>query len=345
MKFIGMDAHSSTCTFSVMDEGGVEMDNVTIQTNGKLLIEYIRRIEGKKKMVFEECELSHWLYDLFRSEVDDLIVCSPVHNRAYKKVKTDKLDARGLANLLRGGFLTSVYHDGTARERFRSLMSGYEDLIQESVRLKCRYKSLFRKEGKWKKGGQIYRDEKTLTELERPEFQFMAGSTFRLMGMITEERKHYVKEIVEAGKKFKEMKYLGSVPGIGRIQASKIVAQVIDPGRFKTKYRYFSYCGLVRHRRISGGRDYGSEEIHGNKILKCVYRMAGYSALRGNNGLKKYYDQLREHGTSHENAYHAVCRKIAAISLSVWRNRKEYNDTYFVSNHLRRDDLREPKRS
>ena len=51
------------------------------------------------------------------------------------------MDARKLSNLLRGGFLISVYHDGSKREQFRSLMSGYQDLIEEGVRLKNRYKS------------------------------------------------------------------------------------------------------------------------------------------------------------------------------------------------------------
>ena len=52
----------------------------------------------------------------------------------------------------------------------------------------------------------------------------------------------------------KEIKYLKSIPGIGSIQAAKIVSQVIDPERFSSKYKYYSYCGLVRHKRISDGR-------------------------------------------------------------------------------------------
>ncbi len=39
MKYIGLDAHSSTCTFSVMDKEGMEIDNTAIQTNGRLLID------------------------------------------------------------------------------------------------------------------------------------------------------------------------------------------------------------------------------------------------------------------------------------------------------------------
>ena len=61
-----------------------------------------------------------------------------------------------------GGFLISVYHDGSKRERFRSLMSGYQDFIEEGVRLKNRYKSLFRKSGKKVKGESFYNDKSFL---------------------------------------------------------------------------------------------------------------------------------------------------------------------------------------
>lgn len=70
----------------------------------------------------EECELSSWLYGLLKDEVDDLIICNPVANKEYKKAKTDKLDSRKLTKLLRGNFLTPVFHDGSKRENFRGAL-------------------------------------------------------------------------------------------------------------------------------------------------------------------------------------------------------------------------------
>ena len=290
IKYIGLDAHSSTCTFNVTDERGREVDNTTIETNGRLLVKYLREIEGIKKLTFEECELSSWLYEILRSEVEKLIVCNPVANSDYKKIKTDKMDARKLAKLLRGGFLVSVYHDGSKRERFRSLMSGYQDLVEEGVRLKNRYKSLFRQGGKKVKGESLYRDESFLEGLSRPDFKFIGTQIYQLLEKMEESRQEYLKEIIRYSKGFKEMKYLKSIPGIGSIQAAKIVSQVIDPDRFASKYKYYSYCGLVRHKRISDGKGYGSEKIWGNRILKCVYKMAGHSVLKGESGLRNYYD-------------------------------------------------------
>lgn len=333
-RYIGMDAHSSNCVFSVMGREGVELDNVSIATNGRLLINYIRSVEGKKKLTFEECELSQWLYEILRNEVDELIVCNPVANRDYKRAKTDKLDARRLANLLRGNFLTPVFHDGSKREQFRVLMSGYQSLVDEAVRLKNRYKSIFRKNGQMVKGKAVYHDESLLEGLDRSDLQFVGKRLYSLLVPMEEERQKYLKEIARVSKPFKEISYLKTMPGVGDIQAAKISSQVIDPDRFSNKYKYYSYCGLVRQKRSSGGRDYGSKKIHGNRVLKCVYKMVGKSALKGNNGLRRHYDRLRTKGISDKHAYNSVCRKVAAISLSIMKHHKKYDD-HIIDNPLK----------
>lgn len=332
-KYIGLDAHSSTCSFCVMNASGEVLDAATIDTNGRLLVGYLRSIHGYKILTFEECELSSWLYEILRKEVDELIVCNPVENRSYKKAKTDKLDAKNLANLLRGGYLSPVYHDGSEREKFRDLMSGYQDLIDDAVKIKNRYKSLFRKEGIKAKGKALYNDESFLEGLKREDFRFIGGHMYHMLEEMDKSREAYITEIKKYCREFKEIRYLKTLPGIAEIQASKIVAQVIEPRRFKNKYKYFSYCGLVRHRQISGDRNYGDKKIWGNRVLKCVYKMAAKSAIKGNSGLRKYYEHLRAKGIGHKNAQNAVSRKIAAISLALWEKSEKYCDD-MVTNGL-----------
>lgn len=324
--YIGMDAHSSSCTFCVVDEKGREVDHTTIETNGKLIVNYLRGIGSIKKLTFEECELSRWLFGVIRPEVKELIVCNPVANREYKGPKNDKLDARKLAKLLRGDFLKPVYHDCSERERFRNLVSAYQDTVEEGTRIKNRYKSLFRKSGQRHQGDKLYNDESLLEGLPKTGDRFIGLQLYELLEKLEESRQAYVKEIIQHSRRFKETKYLKSIPGIGEINAAKIVSQVVEPKRFASKYKYYSYCGLVRHPRESGGKSYGTTKIWGNRVLKSVYKMAGQTVLRGNGRLKQYYDSLLTKGTSQQNAYNAVCRKIAAISLSVWKNNCKYDD-------------------
>jgi len=324
-KYIGMDAHSSMCVFSVIDGKGVEVQQDKIATNGELLVEYIRSIEGPKKLVLEECELSSWLAETLRREVDELIVCNPTRNIQYKRAKTDKLDARNLALLLRGGFLAPVYHDGSRTEHLRMLMSSYQDVVDTGVSLKNRYKSLFRKAGLPARGDKIYGDDSLLEDLPRPDQRFVGHSFYRLLEALEQERKQYAAAIRKLSRTFPEIKLLKAIPGIGDIQAAKIVSQVISAGRFKDKHKFWSYCGLVKHRMESAGRLYGSRRGYGNRVLKCVFKMAAKSVLAGESELRTCYDELRGKGAGDKAARNAISRKIAAISLSILKSKRPYD--------------------
>ena len=330
-KYIGLDAHSSTCTFCVIDEKGVMINSVRIKTNGRLIRNFIRSIEGKKSLTFEECEMSGWLYGLLAKEVDEILVCNPVYNRGYKGKKTDKLDALNLAQLLRGSFLTPVFHNGSQQEQFRDLMSAYTDLVIDATRYKNRYKSLFRKTGNRIKGELLYSDESFLKDLQRPDLNFIGAHLYKSLQRYEENRKAFIKEIRKQSKNFKEIRRLQTIPGIGLIRAAQISAQVIDPFRFVNKYHFYSYCGLVRHILESGEREYGSRQIWGNRTLKCVYKMAAQNAIRGDNGLRLYYERLLKKGITETNARNAVSRKIAAISLSMWKKKTNYDEKKLIT--------------
>jgi len=236
------------------------------------------------------------------------------------------LDARKLARFLRGGFLTPVYHDGSKREKFKILISGYMALVEDAVRMKNRYKSIFRRSGKKQTGKKLYNDESLIEDIADPGHKFVGSNIYKLLREMETMRGSYVKEIKEQSKEFEEVDYIKSIPGIGDIQTAKIVAYVIDPKRFANKHKYYSYCGLVRHKRTSDGVSYGSSKIWGNSILKCVYKMAAQSAVNSNNAFKQYFDHLTKNGYNDKNAYNDISRKIAAISLAVWKNKKYFNE-------------------
>ncbi len=313
-KYIGLDAHSSTCTLCTVDADGTELDLTTIVTNGRLLVEYIKSLGGTIIITFEECDLSIWLFELFKNHVHQVLVCNPAANAEYKKNKTDKLDARNLAKLLRGGFLKPVFHDGSSREKFRMLVSGYEDVVQEAVRLKNRLKTVRRRAG-------LFGAAAVSTHA-----RFIEDRLVEQLDIVLDTRAIYKDELKKQVRQFKEAKYLMSLPAIKEIQASRIIAQVVDPARFRDKYKFWSYCGLVRHKRISAGRLYGSRRAYGNRTLKCVFKMAANSALKSNGALRSYYDAQRSKGISDNAARNAVARKIAAIALSLWKNNQRYDE-------------------
>lgn len=329
MMYIGIDAHMSSCSVCVQDKEGTILDQAKLPTNGRVLVEYLQKFPGPKKAVIEECDISGWIRAILKGYVD-LMVCDPSKNADFKRAKTDKLDAKRLADLLRGGFLTPVYHDDSPREHLRYLVSAYMDAVWDVVRIKNRFKALFRRQGIHVNGKAVYKDERKIAELSAPEISLIAHSLKTRLEKSEEERDVLKAALKKAAPAFPEVRYLDSIPGLGVIQAVKIISQVIDPKRFKNKYRFFSYCGLVRHRRLSAGKSYGSRKAHGNRTLKCVYKMAAHSSLRGDGPMKSYYDSLRTRGRSHKHAEQAVARMIAAVSLAVWKKKQNFKKEVFT---------------
>lgn len=319
-KYIGLDAHSSTCTFCVVDPRGTEIDNKTIVTNGRLLVDYLQSLSGKITIAFEECDLSCWLFDTLQQHVHKVVVCNPVQNAQYKRAKTDKLDARNLAKLLRGGFLKPVFHNGSSREKLRMLISGYQDNVQEVVRIKNRLKTI-------KRQIRLFQKKGLPTHLA-----FIKEQLIEQLILLLKMQEKYKQKIIRLIRSFKETRFLMSIPGIGYIHAATTIAQVIDPTRFKNKYKFFAYCGLVKHPRISAQRRYGTTRIWGNRKLKCVFKMAAHSALRGQNSFNTLYHRLRENGLSDKSARNAIARKIAALSLSLWRNQQYFKNELILKN-------------
>lgn len=318
IKYMAIDAHSSTCVFCVTDAQGQELDQRSIATNGRLIVDYVKSFGPDVVVAFEECDLSCWLYNLLSKHVHQVVVCHPAANAEYKRAKTDKLDARRLVQLLRGGFLHPVFHDGSQREKLRILVSSYEDTVRDIVRLKNRLKTVQRR-------ARLSNDKTFINHAV-----FVKEQITLQLAPLLQAQEAYRHKLVTSVKPLKETKYLISLPGIAYIQAARIIAQVIDPARFKNKHKFFAYCGLVRHPRISNKRFYGTTRIWGNRTLKCVFKMAAHSALRGHNALRVYYDSLRAQGVSDQNAYNAVARKLAALTLSLWRNHQQFNEQKFL---------------
>ena len=177
--YIGLDAHSKTSTFSILDSKGREVNKAHVETTEKNLISVIRSVKGPKKLVFEEMHLSQWLYITLKDEVDELIVCNPYYLGKKRHSKTDLHDARHLASELRCGHITPVHHDSGHLMKMRSLISAYTQLNRDCVSLKNRYKAIFRSQGTGVKSGpKFYKEQEWINKLKTEEDRFIAQSLF-----------------------------------------------------------------------------------------------------------------------------------------------------------------------
>jgi Transposase len=106
-----MDVHQATISVAVMDAGGKLIMECLLETKAATIVEFIRGLHGTLSLTFEEGTSAAWLHDLLKLHVSRLVVCDPRKNALLKDGnKSDRIDARKLAELLRGNQLHPVYH-------------------------------------------------------------------------------------------------------------------------------------------------------------------------------------------------------------------------------------------
>jgi transposase len=323
-----MDAHCKNCFVVAMDPRGKVKMRVKLQTTERVLINFIRSIAGKKALTFEESTISQWLYVLLKDEVDHLIVCDPAANIKGAGAKTDFADATELADLLRVGRLSPVFHAADERMELRTLISGYDDLVQEIVRTKNRYKAVFRQSAIRLKGNCGYSDVSRQKELVNESQKLVVRSLFEQIQMLGEQKKNYLKRFRQNMKRFKEMRLIKSIPGFDTIRANQIVGTIVSPYRFANKYHLFSYAMLVKHKQVSDGVVYGKKSAYGKTQLKGIFKMSARQVIQKNNAFRRKYEQMLAAGCDAQAARNAVARALAATVLGVWKRGKKYNDRY-----------------
>ncbi len=322
--YIGLDAHSSTCTAVVVDEKGEQKLRDTFATTEANLIKFVSGISGEIHLTFEECTLAQWLYVTLVEHVDHLLVCNPVYVAKKQGAKTDYRDALHLAQELRTGHLKAVYHDESHWIELRVLTNNYLALVDDIVRAKNRLKAVFRTEVVDTKSSSFYEDKDRAKELKNLNSRFVAESLYDQIFSLEKLKSEYREKFKKNLKKYKPIRNLTTVPGIDLIRASIITAVVCTPQRFKNKHQFWGYSMLVRHIQMSAGRIYGNKRVHGRKELRDVFLGAAESALRSDSSLRDYYDALRARGLAHKEAKIAMARKVASLCLCLLKN----NDTY-----------------
>src|SRR3979411_643334 len=121
-KYIGMDVHTEAISVAVRNSAGKVVMESILETKANTILEFIEGLRGNVQVTFEEGTWAAWLYDLLKPHVTTVVVCNPRKNALLKDGnKSDRIDARKLAELLRGNQLKPVYHGETSVRMLRDL--------------------------------------------------------------------------------------------------------------------------------------------------------------------------------------------------------------------------------
>jgi len=145
-------------------------------------------------------------------------------------------------------------------------------------------------------------------------------------------------QMVRESRKHKSRKVLQQISTLGEISVAQLIATVDTPFRFRSKRQFWTYCGLavVRHtsadylfeqgelrRRVKPGPTRGLNHNY-NRRLKKVFKTAAQTGSR-QGPFKPFYDRLLARGLNPELAQVTLARKIAAVTLSLWKKGESFD--------------------
>jgi len=336
MVYIGCDQHKHFCQLAVLDEEGKMIQQQKLYHDDReTLKRYFTSLPPGSQMAVEASGFESWLADFVQDLGIKVHLSHPLKTRAIAeaKIKTDKVDAKILAQLLYADLLPKAYLASPETRRIRYFLRFRLCLNRYRSSLKNRIHSLLHGLGICPPAvtdlfgvtGRRFLDSLRLGE----------GYQEALLGYLnlldtTEARINCLKKRLAARvKENPDAERLETIPGVGVLLSQLILAEIADIQRFASPERLSSYAGLVPSIHQSGQRLYhGPCPDQGNKFLRWAMVEAAQTAVRKDPRLKDFYERINRKKGS-QKAIVAAARKMLVIVFYVLSRKENYHFNVF----------------
>ena len=342
-KYIGLDVHQATISVAVLDSTGKLVMESILETKASTILEFFAGLRGTLSVTFEEGTWAAWLYDLLKPHVANLIVCNPRKNALVKDGnKSDRIDAGKLANLLRLNNLQPVYHGETGVRMLRELARSYLTIVKDLTRVMSRLKAVYRSWAIPCAGRDVYytrhRDE-WLGKIAEAGVRRRAERLYQQLDMLQHLRQEARRELLAESRKHSITAKLRQIPSLGPIRSALAVALIQTPNRFRSKRQLWAYSGLALETRSSGEYRYVKGQLQRSKKqisirglnkdhnheLKGLFKGAATKASLLSGPFQEFYQRSLAQGIKPTMARLTLARKIAAITLTLWKKGENFD--------------------
>jgi transposase len=229
-----------------------------IQTTPEALPEFAQSLCASDEVVLEATGNTYAIARLLERQVGRVVISNPQKTRAIAeaKVKTDKVDAAVLAQLLAAGFLPAVWLPDQATFALRRQVTRRAHIVRQRTRLKNQVQSILHRNlvprcpaaDLFGRKGRAWLAAQDLP----PDEQQAVGGLLRQLDFHGQELRIVDAELGRVGLEREEVRRLMTIPGVDATVALAIVAAVGDFGRFSSPQRLVGYLGLNPRVRQSG---------------------------------------------------------------------------------------------
>jgi transposase len=331
--FAGLDVSLEETAICVVDDSGRMVKEARAASEPGALSEALRKVDlPLERIGVEACSLAAWLHDGLRAEgLAAICIETRQANAAMKTMpnKTDRNDARALAQIMRTGWYRQVHVKSRQCRLWRSLLVARRTVLNEMRSIENVVRAMLReagvKLGTPSRAGFAVR----VRELAGGDAETMAmvEPLLTILSAMLKEFGRLTRQVLAIVRKEEVCRRLMSAPGVGPITALAFRATIDRPERFGSSRAVGPHLGLTPARYQSGETD-----IQG-RISRCgdeLARTALYEAAHSLLVRSKKWSSLRAWGMNiarrrgMARARIAVARKLAVILHRMWADATEF---------------------
>ena len=327
--FYGLDLAKKESQLAIVAEDGKQLANFRFRTTRENLLEMAKHLRPADTIAVEVSTSANAVTSIFKLNSEATVLLSnPMETRliAHGRTKTDKIDARVLAELARVDYLPTVWQPDRDTLRLRHLMTDRESLVHYKTKLKNQvhailHRNLVEHEFSDLFGveGRLWLDEvmqtDMLDEYERDRLRFNLREITRQQTLVDDLDAVIAAFIASRAALKHQLDLLVTIPGVSLASGAAILAAVGDVTRFRSRERLASYLGLTS--RVSQSADkcrMGRISKKGNSYARFMLVESADHLRKSVPVIGRFYDRIMRK-KNRNVAKVATARKLAEL---VW---------------------------
>jgi transposase len=332
MDTIGLDLHKRESQLCTLGDDGTVAERRIVTSRDRFTA--VLGARPPARILVEASTESDWVARHLESLGHEVIVADPNFAPMYasrsRRVKTDKRDARTLAEALRLGAYRTAHRVSPARRHLRAELAVREALVRTRTRYVSLAKALIRRDGLRLPNSEarfvadrietlslnapLEAELSPLVDVLGPINAQIAAADARMTGFVESDAM---------------IALVATAPGVGPVTASAVVATADDITRFRSAHQFEAYLGLVPSERSSGeNRRIGRITKAGNSRVRYLLVEAGWRILRSKTpataALRAWAVAIAMR-RGKRVAVVALARRLAGIIYAMWRDGVPYD--------------------
>jgi len=330
MPFAGLDLHKKSVEAVILADDGSILHRERFPTTRPALEAFARRHLSRDHKVAVEATFNTWpVVDVLEPLSGEIVISNPLRTKAIAqaKIKTDKVDALVLAQLLRADFLPRVWRPDAETRSLRHQTTQRANLTSDRTRIKNRIHAVLHHRLIEAPKGDLF-SAANLDWLSRLDLDEDGRETLhsqlRLLAAVTGEMEWADQRLAAHAWQSERVKLLMTLPGVDVAVAETLLATLGDVTRFRTAEQAAAYLGLVPSTRQSGEHCYhGPITRQGRAHARWMMVQAAQHIGTHPGPLGVFFRRLANK-KNRNVAVVAVARKLVIIAWHMLKNNEPY---------------------